>query len=697
MSYLGGGWAASESRRFVNRGVIELIEGRMDVRVNAVFESGSQVVLGTEAVLELSGYQFLVEEEASFSGGGVVAINASNASVTFLGSHTLPRWEVRSGTVAGTGTLSFPEGLLWLSGTFAGTGTTRIPAGSTASLPSGNQGLRDGRVLEIGGALSVGASSGPVVTADSATVRILAGGVVEHTGDGTLFSEGSGTRSLAIVNEGTLRKTDGTGTTYIGGGYAASLTRTYMHRGTIEVLTGTIEFRMNTLFEVGGSARVDENAVLRFGAGTHAPVASTLRLRDGSLTGSSSLTLAGPVLGHGSLAGNFVNAGVWRPDSGNRRFVLTGSYTQSSVGRFESELATPPEGEGYGRLAVTGNATLGGVLAVVLDAHAPVVDEVYAVLTYAGRTGDFLEFEGLETAAVRFVPDAEPGRYTLTVTPATGGITVLSWTEASSGPVELRRSGADHPGERQAVRLAGNLPTDLEARVRIEKSTATGQEISIATLPMASAGETALVPGHWLSRLPGPELTRIRLTLLRADGYEVGTPASTVRWVGEGALAEWQRDHFIDRPDPLPGEDAHTALADPDGDGRVNLIEFVEATHPLVPDQGANLRVLEIDPSSGWLTVEWLRRAGAITGPDNAGLAEWDGVMAQVEHAVSLNADWKAAPGELLAVRRMRGDVPQEQIVLRMRTDPGLGTEGYLRVRVMLNQDAGAYGGANPR
>ncbi|MFN7022845.1 MAG: hypothetical protein ACK4WH_16220, partial [Phycisphaerales bacterium] len=78
---------------------------------------------------------------------------------------------------------------------------------------------------------------------------------------------------------------------------------------------------------------------------------------------------------------------------------VTGNYTQTAVARFNTTIAGSAS---FGRIAVTGTATLAGTLAVSLqDGFLPQPGQRFDVVTAATRTGTF---------ATTLLP-APPGRF----------------------------------------------------------------------------------------------------------------------------------------------------------------------------------------------------------------------------------------------------------------------------------------------
>lgn len=110
----------------------------------------------------------------------------------------------------------------------------------------------------------------------------------------------------------------------------------------------------------------------------------------------ATLTLQGTVAtdpgGRVNLRGDFVNDGTIfvGGDAGTIVATANGSYTQTSAGRLELDLAGTVAGTGYDRLQITGAASLAGHLQVtVVPPFVPTIGDFFDVLTYGSATGGF--------------------------------------------------------------------------------------------------------------------------------------------------------------------------------------------------------------------------------------------------------------------------------------------------------------------
>ncbi len=129
-------------------------------------------------------------------------------------------------TLTNSGTLS------WSSGRLSGPGVLDVAAGGTLTLTGA-----DDKVLDLGAAVQVEGSvtwsgGGGLVLGDGSRLTVLASGTFDAQDDGTIRAGGT---TAAVVNQGTFRKSAGTGSTLIGAGVSFS------NAGTVEVQSGTLD------------------------------------------------------------------------------------------------------------------------------------------------------------------------------------------------------------------------------------------------------------------------------------------------------------------------------------------------------------------------------------------------------------------------------------------------------------------------
>jgi hypothetical protein len=129
--------------------------------------------------------------------------------------------------------------------------------------------------------------------------------------------------------------------------------------------------------------------------GTYTQTGGTTLLSGGTLTAAGGVFIhAGSLAGTGTINGTVTNDGVVSPGGDGAAGVLTinGDYTQTATGVLTIDLGGTADGQ-YGRLAVTGIATLDGTLQVnLVGGFSPGAGDRFQVLTFGGRNGDFAAY-----------------------------------------------------------------------------------------------------------------------------------------------------------------------------------------------------------------------------------------------------------------------------------------------------------------
>jgi hypothetical protein len=292
---------------------------------------------------------------ASFTvnAGGVIGGNGTNllASGVFTlnGSALGSRLILAGATLAGSGTVT-GGALTWMSGTIAGTLTVAtngslVIAGvnGTDCILSGTL-VNDGTVRLVSGNLeSFGAASGT-----SGTLINQPGGLVDVQADVSIDSNGS-TGSL-ISNQGTFRKSGGTGVT--------GINAAFNNPGTLDVQTGTVSLNANYSL-ANGTLNVGINSLTNFGCIGFSGNAA--------LSGTFSANFNGgylPALGdsfvvvtYDSETGSFGDLGlppalVWQPNYGAEAFTITAINSSPVIA------PVPDQGlDALSTLTVTNSAT----------------------------------------------------------------------------------------------------------------------------------------------------------------------------------------------------------------------------------------------------------------------------------------------------------------------------------------------------
>ena len=370
------------------------------------------ITLGPAGSLVGQGRLLVTGQETTIGGSGHLEVQTLEVSSSaFVDLHlnldaTIPNTIHASGTLAGTGTLTVTESMNWTGGETGGGGKTVIANDATLTIDSSsNVGsfFTGTRTIDNFGAIRW--LRGNISLSDPLTFHNRAGALFEIRTDATLNHQG------ALINDGTLRKTAGTGTTVVDLPVSNS--------GAIEVHGGTLRFaRPVANWSSAESALIGGTWLVS----TADPLVSSATLRldgvspfqnnranitlDGpgtSLINQASANLLGALMRiepDGSLAlhngrdlalpaATFDNKGALTLGV-NSTLTLAGDYTQSADGRLVVALGGDAASGDFGQLTATGAATLDGELELQFaNGFGPVMGQSWQPLSFAARTGTF--------------------------------------------------------------------------------------------------------------------------------------------------------------------------------------------------------------------------------------------------------------------------------------------------------------------
>ena len=336
----------------------------------------------------LNGGTLSVSSDANLGNGGSLIFNggALNASTSFS--------TARTATLnAGGGTLDVNSGqTLTMSGAIDGTGAlTKSGAGILKLIGtntySGGTTINAG-TLQLGQALSIGSITGAVVnnTTFQTILADISGVTMITTNSGatTTFSDATTSMTRLITNAGgtfnlqassvTVGSIEGAGTYNLGVGNL-----TVGGNGLSTIASGTI---------TGGSlTKVGSGTLTLSGADSvNLLVNAGGVMLTNTLTGNATVASGATLGGTGSIVGNVTNSGTIAPTNFST-LAFTGFYTQNSGGTLQ--IAVNGAGQN-GKLAVTGQAILGGALSVQAVAGTYARNTSYTIFTASNTfTGTF--------------------------------------------------------------------------------------------------------------------------------------------------------------------------------------------------------------------------------------------------------------------------------------------------------------------
>jgi hypothetical protein len=214
-----------------------------------------------------------------------------------------------------------------------------------------------------------------------------ASGTLDLQNNNGLTVIGGGGGNPFFDNFGTVRKSAGTGTSIFGDGLVVT------NRGTVEVLTGALQFWMFTQ-ESGTTSMNGGN--LKF-------------LNDAVFNGGS-------LVGNGTITGNVRNNGTtFGPGFSPGKISVNGFYAQGANGVLNLEIGGTTPGTEYDQLVVNGAAALGGTLNLTLiNGFRPKVGDVFQLIVSNSTSGSFATINA--------------AGFTGTINYANGGITVTVTT-----------------------------------------------------------------------------------------------------------------------------------------------------------------------------------------------------------------------------------------------------------------------------
>ncbi|WP_265594698.1 choice-of-anchor Q domain-containing protein [Haloferula sp. BvORR071] len=318
---------------------------------------------------------------------GFIGQNAGvTGSVTVTGANS--RWDC--------------EGSVW-SGN-SGIGSLEITAGGVVA--SAGNGYLGFSTNSSGSAVVSGAGS----SWTTAINLYVGGNGAAPGGPGTLQIENGGVvgaAAITVYNTGVLRlgvnPTLNGPLTFLGGSIQPVANTTFtkgFSLGSGGLVVQSSGFDLTLSGNISGTGGISKSSTGGSGtlkltgnntySGATAINAGTL-LVNGSITSATSVNSGGRLTGTGTVGTVTVNSGgTVVPGSSAGKLSFNGDYTQVSGGVLEIELGGYTPGSGYDQLAVTGQATIGGILKVTLiNKFRPTVGDTFAIITSNSESGNF--------------------------------------------------------------------------------------------------------------------------------------------------------------------------------------------------------------------------------------------------------------------------------------------------------------------
>ena len=348
---------------------------------------------------------------------------ANTGTDTFTGPITLA-----AGVVYGPATLNFAGLLTWGNGAICTAYNGGCPAGTNAVVNiNGGMNLTSG--FPSLQARTLNNPSGQTVTyTEGSSLNLGAAAVVNNIGtwdltnDGNVFQSGN---NDIFNNKGTLKKTSGTGNSYVDS--------TFNNSGSV--------------LDNGGSS-----TAMLF-RGTYSQTAGTTKLGNGAalqFTNGTATFSGGTFTGNGNVLGNLSNTGAnfqGGTDSTTGTVAVSGTYNQGAAGIFTAKISgascTPND-----EFTFTGAATLGGPLAIAtVNGCAPASGAQFTVMTFSSKTGTFSSVTkgwSVTYNTTSVVVTYSAGSPAVTLTPASVNFgTQLINVKSAVKKVTVKNSGTD--------------------------------------------------------------------------------------------------------------------------------------------------------------------------------------------------------------------------------------------------------------
>jgi hypothetical protein len=331
--------------------------------------------------------------------GGVALSSTNSASFPTLDGRELDN--AGTATFTGTSFLLIINGGLWNNltgslfdiqsnvliggaanpGSFVNAGTFRKSAGTGTT--SVDPVFSNFGTLEVdSGTVFLGNNS----INESSSSQMLAGGTYLLKGSLQFGQVNSlTTNAAAVVLDGTNARILGQFGNDLLTGLSANLAE-----GSLTVRNGR-SLTLSGGFTTAGSVTLGSGSILTAN-GSYTQLGGNTALAGGQLKATGGVAIQGGALsGPGTIQGNLTNAGLIRPgDGGTGVLTIQGNYTQTAAGELDVNLGGTTAGTQYDQLAVTGAATLDGILAVKLvNGFSPSLGASFQVLVFGSRTGDF--------------------------------------------------------------------------------------------------------------------------------------------------------------------------------------------------------------------------------------------------------------------------------------------------------------------
>lgn len=345
----------------------------------------------------------------------------------------LPVITINSGTLLNTGTISTIGSEVRdrvIAGQFNNQGTVTTSVGRLVINKTGAAHVNSGTMNATGADILVQQGGGGSFTHSAGTITVgsgrnfsATGGVYDWQG-GTLAGAGGFTPSGGMTLSGSGAR--------VLNGPTLNLGATTLSGGSLLLQSGALNF--------GGIATIGPAATLEMTGGTltgalSVDVQGLLKMNGGVLNAASvGLVPGGTLAGNGgTINAAIFNGGTVAVGASPGALTVNGNYAQGPTGVLNVELGGTTQGVDYDLLQVNGTASLGGTMNVTMfGGFTGAVGNVFDVITYSSRTGDFATINFPSGFGMTATPNTTFYQLAIGSLPAPGAVTAsVGATEAA--------------------------------------------------------------------------------------------------------------------------------------------------------------------------------------------------------------------------------------------------------------------------
>lgn len=489
---------------------------------------------------------------------------------------------------------------------FTGANTTTINGTVTST---GSPMIRDGATLNLAGTTTV---SGEFNVGDD--FSLIPGGTVNNSGTFNITNDllVRGYDPGVFNNTGTINRIAPNGNAWF-------LGKT-VNTGTISVESGSIQTSPTHGFsQPSGTIDVKSGASIQ-----------------------GSLSLEGGVLkGQGTITEDLNNTGATvKPGASPGKLTVNGNYTQGAGGTLETEIQGTTTDTQYDHLAVGGNASLAGTLAIVNGGgFDPALTDTFDILTATGTvSGTFATVTGAALSGKGYSPQytaGPPGKVRLTVvqgpqnqsapsipTSAQDGDAIActpgTWTGSPTFAYEWLRDGTTTGVTTATYNVgAADVGHVLKCRVTATSSGISSTADSNQVTPTAKASEPTPAPVNQTApSIPTSATEGDALSC--STGTWSGSPSFAYQWLRDGTAIATSQQYTVMSADVGHSLTCRVTATNAGGSASANSNAVTpKAKQPPITEEpdAPTVKIARLKPKNGCVISRFKVRV-TVTGDD---------------------------------------------------------------------------------